>query len=347
MIITVAVFGLIWVSITLIAWYISAPRYSGPVTDHFNGKQFINPGAAKAKGFSDVLRWMLNRQRGPWEPKQNAGFGGKPSAEVREGARLTFVNHTTFLIQVDGVNILTDPVWSERTSPFSFAGPRRMRPPGIRFEDLPRIDIVLLSHNHYDHLDIRTVVRINEQFHPRFVQPLGVGKYLEEYGVAVEPDLDWWRSTNSAGLTIEAVPAQHFSGRGMFDRDATLWCGYVITSARGKIYFAGDSGYNPVTFREIGEKFRPQLSIIPIGAYKPEWFMSPIHCSPAEAVQIHIDLGTEQSVASHFGTFQLADDGLADPVEGLQAALAKSGIPLNKFLVLEEGKGVDFEISSQ
>jgi L-ascorbate metabolism protein UlaG (beta-lactamase superfamily) len=345
MITIVVILAVAWASVMLTGWYLSAPVYKGPVSDHFNGKQFINPGGIKAKGLSDVVKWMWRRERGAWKPNTTARFGEKPLADFANGARITFVNHSTFLIQVDGVNILTDPVWSERTSPFTFAGPKRVRPPGISFADLPRIDIVLLSHNHYDHLDIKTVVRINKEFHPRFVQPLGVGKYLAEYGIKVAEDLDWWMSTNAGKLVIEAVPAQHFSGRGTFDRDATLWCGYVIKSRAGNIYFAGDSGYNAVTFREIGEKCRPQLSIIPIGAYKPQWFMAPIHCSPEEAVQIHLDLGTRQSVASHFGTFPLADDGEGDAVQDLTIALQKKRVPDAAFLVLEEGVARDFVLS--
>jgi L-ascorbate metabolism protein UlaG (beta-lactamase superfamily) len=328
--------------IMLVTYFISAPRYKGPVSGHFNGKQFINPGGVKAKGLPDVFKWATQRKPGKWEPNPGAAYGERPPAEVTQGIRITFVNHSTFLIQFGGMNILTDPVWSERTSPFTFAGPKRMRPPGIRFEDLPRIDVVLLSHNHYDHLDIRTVVKINERFHPQFVQPLGVGEYLEENGIVVRADLDWWTSTTIDPITIHAVPAQHFSGRGTFDRDATLWCGYVINSKEGNIYFAGDSGYNPNTFKEIGNKFHLDLSIIPIGAYKPQWFMSPIHCSPEEAVQIHLDLKTKQSVASHFGTFPLADDGLTDPVDELRDTLRKRGVPGKDFVVLQEGVGTVF-----
>ena len=346
MIITLVSLAVIVASIMMVAYFISAPVYKGPVAGNFDGKRFINPGGVKAKGFPDVLKWMSQRKRGKWEQNLSAAYGEKPPAQVERGPRITFVNHSTFLIQVDGLNILTDPVWSERTSPFTFIGPKRMRPPGIRFDDLPRIDVVLLSHNHYDHLDIRTLVKLNDRFHPAFIQPLGVGKYLEESGIATKRDLDWWTHTAIPnGITVEAVPAQHFSGRGTFDRDATLWCGYVIVRKEGNIYFAGDTGYNPTTFKEIGKKFTPQLSIIPIGAYKPEWFMAPIHCSPQEAVQIHIDLGTRQSVASHFGTFPLADDGFSDPVENLKIALNERGIPEESFVALEEGSARDFDFA--
>lgn len=332
--------GVIISSILVISFFISAPRYRGPVLPHFDGKRFINPGNVRAKGLPDVMKWMFSRKRKPWKLNDLPEVGGPPPAAVGQGARVTFVNHSTFLIQVGGLNILTDPVWSERTSPFSWIGPRRVRPPGIRMADLPRINIVLLSHNHYDHLDIDTVIALQERFHPRFVVPLGVGKFLEENGVPSLSELDWWTSVPlTESISVEAVPAQHFSGRGMFDRDATLWCGYVIKTTQGNIYFAGDTGYNNSTFREIGAKFKPKVSIIPIGAYKPEWFMSPIHCSPAEAVQIHLDLGSRLSIASHFGTFPLADDGYEDPVSDLKVALASNGVPAESFVVLKEGTG--------
>jgi L-ascorbate metabolism protein UlaG (beta-lactamase superfamily) len=332
-------------SVLVISFFISAPRYKGPVLPHFDGKRFINPGNAKAKGFPDVMKWMFSRKRQPWKLEAVPKIGEPPPRVVAQGARIAFVNHSTFLIQVGGLNILTDPVWSVRASPFSWIGPKRIRPPGIRMEDLPRINAVLLSHNHYDHLDIDTVIALQERFHPRFIVPLGVGKFLEENGLVSHSELDWWTSVPLAdNISVEAVPAQHFSGRGMFDRDATLWCGYVIKTALGNIYFAGDSGYNSLIFQQIGTKFKPTVSIIPIGAYKPEWFMSPIHCSPAEAVQIHLDLRSRLSIASHFGTFPLADEGYEDPLSALRLALAERGISEDSFVALKEGESRQIDV---
>lgn len=327
----------------IIGLLLSAPTYKGPKSDHFDGKRFINPKGIKAKGLPDVFKWMRERKQGKWTQRRDIKPGPKPLPRYDNGVRITFVNHSTFLIQVDGVNILTDPVWSERVSPFSFAGPRRMRPPGIAFGDLPKIDLVLLSHNHYDHLDIATLKHIHDKYNPQFIVPLGVSAYLRKNKIELVRELDWWQTqVAGAGFTIECVPAQHFSGRGTLDRDRTLWCGFCIHGRHGNIYFAGDSGYNSDTFKEIGRRTKPTISIIPIGAFKPEWFMSPIHCSPDEAVMIHKDLNSPISIASHFGTFPLADDGCDDPGEGLRAALKREGLSTEEFVMLEEGVARDF-----
>jgi L-ascorbate metabolism protein UlaG (beta-lactamase superfamily) len=315
---------------------LSAPRYKGPVSDHFDGKKFINPGGIKTKGFKDVLKWMFNRKRGSWENIGSGTPGKRPLEFFKDGIRITFVNHSTFLIQVDGLNILTDPVWSQRVSPFTWSGPKRMRQPGIRFEDLPRIHHVLLSHNHYDHLDINTMRLIHGAHHPRkIVTPLGVKEFLDQEKISGVEQMDWWNEiTLSDKVKVQAVPAQHFSGRGTLDRDATLWCGYMLTTSFGQIY----TGYNENTFREIGERFQNiKLSIIPIGAYKPRWFMSPIHVDPEEAVKIHLEVRSGVSIASHFGTFPLADDGSDDPKKELEAAKLKFRLRDEDFITLQEG----------
>ena len=328
---------------TLVGFFLSGPKYNGPVSDHFNGKQFTNPTGLKAKGLVDVLKWVIKGKREPWEERTNIPFGAKPVASS-QALRITYVNHSTFLIQVNGVNILTDPVWSERTSPFQFAGPKRMRPPGIKFEELPKIDVVLLSHNHYDHLDLPIVKKIFEIHKPEIVTPLGVKAFLEQNGIRGKGDMDWWDEVAlNDTLKVQAVPAQHFSGRGTFDRDATLWCGYVIKRKEGNIYFVGDTGYNEKTFKEIGERCAPiAVAFVPIGAYKPQWFMSPIHCSPEEAVKIHMEVKAKVSIADHYGTFALADDGQHDPAQQLRVALKKFNLPSDQFIMLEEGKAMNF-----
>lgn len=344
MIILFAILATVVVLFLSVGYYISAPVHQGEKLKHFNGKTFMNPDNVKAKGLFEVLKWMARRQQGPWHEVTNAMPGDKPAERVEEGIRITFVNHTTFLIQTEGINILTDPVWSERTSPFSFAGPKRMRPPGIRFEDLPKIDVVLISHNHYDHLDVTTMQRVVKEHKPRIITPLGVKAFFEEEDMKGAQDIDWWEETKlTDGLSIQAVPAQHFSGRGMFDRDRTLWCGFVLKRKAGNLYFAGDTGYNEITFKEIGERCSPIIiSILPIGAYKPNWFMSPIHTSPEDAVKIFLDVKTQAAVASHFGTFPLADDSQQDPIDDLVKALKEKQLSQDQFLVLKEGAHRDF-----
>jgi L-ascorbate metabolism protein UlaG (beta-lactamase superfamily) len=332
------------VIIIIIGFNLSGPKYRGPVTDHFNGKQFINQGGYVAKGLKEVFTWMLNRKREPWTENTTPAYGTRPLEWYKDGIRITFVNHSTFLIQVDGVNILTDPIWSKRASPFTWSGPKRMSYPGIRLEDLPKIHVVLLSHNHYDHLDLMTMRTIFGAHHPKIVTSLGVKAFLDEQRISGATDLDWWDEVEiNENITVQAVPAQHFSGRGMFDRDATLWCGYVLKTTKGKIYFAGDTGYNEKTFKEIGDKLGPfEVSLIPIGAYKPRWFMSPIHTSPDEAVKIHIEVKSKNSIATHFGTFPLADDGMNDPINDLITALNENNISQEKFKILQKGEAVNY-----
>jgi L-ascorbate metabolism protein UlaG (beta-lactamase superfamily) len=340
MIVVLAVIVGLPLLVVALGTYLSTPGYRGAVSSHFDGKRFINPQGIQPKGTGDLMKWIFNRDRGKWKEGDQAGYGKRPVGSERDGIRITFINHSTFLIQVDGMNILTDPIWSQRTSPFTWAGPKRKRNPGIRFEDLPRIDAVLISHNHYDHLDIATLRTIFGSFHSKVFTPLGIKEYLDSESISGATDMDWWDNAPlSDSVTIHAVPAQHFSGRGLMDRDKTLWCGYVITTSRGNIYFGGDTGYNDSTFKEIGTKFGSiQVALIPIGAYKPMWFMSPIHVSPEEAVKIHFDIHSKTSIGIHFGTFQMADDGLEDPANDLRLAREKYKVPSDRFIVLKEGE---------
>lgn len=325
----------IYAIMMFIGWYLSAPVYKGPESDHFKNGKFFTPNGAPAKGPADVFKWLLKRDQGPWTKNYETFVGPKPATQL-EDLNITYVNHSTFLIQWNLLNILTDPVWSERVSPFSFAGPQRMRPPGLNFDELPNIDIVLLSHNHYDHLDITTVIKIEKNWSPLFIVPLGVKAYLTKNGIQNVLELDWWQETQT-GIKIQSVPAQHFTSRGMFDRDKTLWCGYVLEVSGKKLYFAGDSGYNEF-FKEIGKKCGPMdVSLIPIGAYAPEWFMSPIHVNPKQAVQIHKDVKSKQSIAMHFGTFPLADEGQGKAESELILELDRQNIPQKDFILPEEG----------
>ncbi len=320
-----------------------------PLSDHFDGKQFHNP-QRRARGLWDVLRWLRTRQPGRWPKWIDRRYGAPPPARVpcsdepAEALRLTFVGHMTFLLQWQGLNILTDPIWSERASPISFAGPLRVCAPGIRFEDLPAIDVVLLSHDHYDHMDRRTIQRLWKTHRPRFYTALGNGRRLRAWGIEEVVEMDWWQqSEHESGVRIACTPAQHFSGRMPWGRDAALWCGFALLPADAKdgsnaIYFAGDTGFGPF-FAQVAERFpHPRLALLPIGAFRPEWFMGEVHCSPADAVKAHRILRPGLSVASHFGSFPLADDGYAEPLAGLNAALLElEGDATATFIALTEG----------
>jgi L-ascorbate metabolism protein UlaG (beta-lactamase superfamily)/drug/metabolite transporter (DMT)-like permease len=319
----------------------SAPPYRGPVTDHFDGRRFKNA-ASKVHGARDFLKWTFNRERGPWREWVDDPPGPPPPRRVARGEmRVTFVNHATTLVQMDGVNILTDPIWSERASPVSFAGPRRHRPPGIRFEDLPPIDAVIVSHNHYDHMDLGTLARLAEQHHPKIFVALGNDLLLDQARIPGAVAMDWWQALPmSPDVEVTCVPAQHFSRRGLFDADATLWAGFLVRGPSGSMYFAGDTGYGP-HFAEIAQRVGPiRLALLPIGAYRPRWFMAPVHMDPGEAVRAHADLGAGTSLGIHFGTFALADDGELEPLEELGRVL--EDVPAKpRFWVLGFGEGRD------
>lgn len=321
----------------------STPPYQGPVSDHFDGKAFINPGPALQGGF---LKWMLTREPGKWNDWTDAPFGPKPQERVSHGSlRVTLVNHSTVLLQLETLNILTDPIWSYRASPVGWAGPKRHRPPGIRFEDLPPIDVVLVSHNHYDHMDIATLQRLADEHRPRLYTTLGNRDFLQARGIPVAGEMDWWEGAPlAAGLSLSCVPAQHFSGRGICDRSTSLWAGFVIESTTGNIYFAGDTGMGP-HFREIAARFAPlRLAMLPIGAFRPRWFMSPVHLAPDEAVATHHLVGATQSMPIHYGTFRLGDDGEAEPIEELEKAIVAANDPKLSFLIPVHGIALDIPV---
>jgi len=342
---TVAALGLVVGSTAMIGCCaFSAPGYQGPRSDHFDGTHFHNEVVQKPHRTGDLIRWITHRHPGPWPEHPDAKPGPPPPRRV-DGGRLhvTFVNHATVLVQMDGLNVLTDPIWSERASPVSFAGPKRVRPPGIRFDDLPPIDVVLISHDHYDHLDLPTLERLWKRDHPKILLGLGNDLLLAKHGIDSHA-LDWWQSVRvSDSVEVTAVPAQHFSGRGLCDRRKTLWEGFVISGPSGNVYFAGDTGFGP-HFEEIHERFAPiRLALLPIGAFRPEWFMARVHLSPADAIIAHYELGAGTSVGIHFGTFRLADDGEDEAPGDIRravAASAKEGVPL-RFWILGFGEGRD------
>jgi len=304
---------------------------------HFDGKRFYNPDAPQARGLLDVLRWKLTSRP---EPSPRFISDVEPSIPPRRvegsGLRTTLVNHSTVLLQQRGYNILTDPILSERASPLSWIGPRRRRKPGVSWEDLPRIDAVLISHNHYDHLDLPALRRLADRGDSTFVVPARGARLLSSKNIGPTHELDWGESLSLRGFTIHCVPALHFSSRSIYDRNLTLWCGYVIECPERLVYFAGDTAFGH-HFAQIRETFGPpHLALLPIGAYEPRWFMSPVHMAPDEAIRAHEILAARTSIAIHHGTFQLADDGIDTPGKQLNAYARHQS-----FLVLKNGQFAD------
>jgi L-ascorbate metabolism protein UlaG (beta-lactamase superfamily) len=304
---------------------------------HFDGKRFFNPDAPQALGWLDVLRWKATSRMEPSPAFVSDIKQSIPPRRVEGGElRATLVNHSTVLLQQRSSHILTDPIWSERTSPLSWIGPRRRRNPGVRQEDLPQIDIVLISHNHYDHLDLPTLRWLAGRGSVTFIVPIGVARLLRSEKIGPAYELDWGEAKQLNETTVHCVPALHFAGRGIFDQNKTLWCGYVVQSQDRTIYFAGDTAFGG-HFSQIRERFgSPRLSLLPIGAYLPRWFMSPVHMAPEEAVGAHQILGSRATIAIHHGTFQLADDAL----DTARQQLSASGRP-DSFLILENGQYVE------
>jgi L-ascorbate metabolism protein UlaG (beta-lactamase superfamily) len=313
-------------------------------TDHFDGRRFFNPNGANGQPLWMVPRMLLT-PRARW-PSSIPVEQRRPPTLGPDDVAVTFIGHATFLIQVGSTNLLIDPVYVERASPVSFAGPRRVRAPGVRFDDLPPIALVLLSHNHYDHCDLQTLRALDRRFHAPLVAPIGNGRLLRSAGIRHLEEIDWWQRATIAPLPITLTPAQHFSSRNMLDRNRALWGGFLIEALGRRILFAGDSGYGP-HFREMAARLGPfDLALLPIGAYEPRWFMKDIHMNPAEAVQAHLDLAARQSIAMHFGTFQLTPEGIEDPVLALAKALQERGVPAQQFLTISVGESVSLPRSA-
>jgi L-ascorbate metabolism protein UlaG (beta-lactamase superfamily) len=318
------------------------------VTDHFDGRHFYDPDGAPPKSFADILRWQFGRgrKRAVWPVWAPSSDADTPPARV-EGSkvRLSFVGHASWLIQTAGLNILVDPVWSERCSPFAFAGPKRHNAPGVAFDALPKIDVVLVSHGHYDHLDIRTLSRLAKNFAPRVITPLGNDLTMCAADDAIEAEaFDWQdRIELGNGVAVTLVPTRHWSARGPFDRNRALWASFVLETPAGKLYIVCDSGYGTGEhFRRVAEKQGPlRLAILPIGAYEPRWFMRDQHMNPEDAVKALADCGAEQALAHHHGTFQLTDEAIDAPAIALGEALDTASVPREKFAVLKPGQVVE------
>jgi N-acyl-phosphatidylethanolamine-hydrolysing phospholipase D len=257
-----------------------------------------------------------------------------------------WVGHCTFLIKAMNNIILTDPIWNEKCSPFKNIGPKRRYPPAIDLNQLVKVDYVLISHNHYDHLDKKTIIKLHKKF-PNIVWivPLGIKKWLKKLKIENVHELDWWQSFKKDDLEFFATPAQHYSGRGILDANKALWAGFVIDckKANKKLYFTGDTGYNEIDFKKIGKKFESlDLSLIPIGTYMPRRFMSPVHIDPQSAVKIHKDINSKLSLAMHWKVFHLSDEAMLQPPYELYTCLKHANIDFNEFIVLELGSYVNW-----
>ncbi len=311
---------------------------------HHSERGFYNPYPGfEERNFGDFLRWSVwDRITGEKEEhpeKYNFLMEKNDGAFLNQNLTeftVTWVGHSTLLIQVDGLNILTDPIWSERASLVNFTGPKRYMKPGILFKDLPPIDLVIISHDHYDHLDKAAIKKLGNK--PYYFVPFGVGEYLDDWGITRYQEMDWWDEVKFNSLKIVCTPAQHFSGRMPFGQNRTLWASWVIIGKTKRIYFGGDSGYFP-GYAEIGKKFGPfDLAALPIGAYKPRWFMKPIHMSPREALLAYEDLRAKIFVPIHWGTFDLADEPLDEPPGRLVELISEKELDVKNFWILNHGE---------
>lgn len=330
------------------AWYQAEKPHHRP------GGFANSDGTVSSKSGADLIRWRWEAWRGgrPSVPNQvYDGYGDFPVtqpnlkrlAEPGEQAIMTWIGHATALIQMGGVNVLTDPHFGERASPVSFAGPRRRVALPMTLAQLPHIDLVVISHNHYDHLDIDTIEGLAAQVDgpPLFLVPLGVDAWFKDLGVVNVQAMDWWDKTRLRGLDVDFVPVHHWSARGIGDRNMTLWGGWVLRTDSDSVFFAGDTGYSK-DFAKIGARFGSfDLALIPVGAYEPRWFMKEQHVNPDEAVQVHIDIKARQSVGIHWGTFELTDESLDQPILDLAVALKKYGIPADRFVLLQHGQTME------
>ncbi len=322
------------------------PYYRGSVSSHFDGTRFFVPGHSTDKRLGELLRWHWDATwrggRAAWPASFPSPFAAAQPQPASDALRITLIGHASFLLQVGGLNILIDPVFSPRASPLSWAGPLRVNPPGIAWDNLPAIDCVLLTHNHYDHLDLATLQGLWQRFLPRVVAPLGNDAVIQRSNpdIAVEV-LDWGEAAAlSPTVTAHLEPALHWSARTLGDRRMALWGAFVLTTPAGVIYHVGDTAFGDGSlFAAIREKHGPPtLAILPIGAYEPRWFMGAQHMNPAEAVQAFRICGATAALGHHWGTFQLTDEAIEAPVAELASALSACGIEPERFRALRPGE---------
>ncbi len=333
------------------------PDWYDPAKAHHRPDGFVNTdGLSTNKAFTDLIRWRWKAWRGGLPPAPSRVYKGyadipvvKPDlqllADPGRDPIATWLGHATVLLQMGGVNILTDPHFGRRASPVSFAGPERKVPNPLSLKELPRIDVVVISHNHYDHLDEETVLGLTRQpgGPPLFLVPLGVDQWFKALGVGNVKALDWWDKTASGAVAIEFVPVQHWSARSLSDRNQTLWGGWVLRAGETSVFFAGDTGYSR-DFARIGARFGGfDLALIPVGAYEPRWFMKAQHVNPDEAVLVHLDIKARRTVGIHWGTFELTDEALDQPILDLAKAIKRYELKPDEFVLLQHGQTIEIE----
>lgn len=315
------------------------PYYSGPPSDHFDGLRFFNPDhPATDRSLGQLLRWRLFDRHARWDVPP-------PSPSIRPPARrralaVTLVGHASVLVQMDGMNLLVDPVWSQRASPLRWLGPRRWNAPAVALEALPPVHAVLVTHNHYDHLDLATLARLQQAHAPRVLAPLGNDAVIRRHLPGLQVDtLDWWQATAVGPLRVTLVPALHWSARGWGDRRMALWGGFHL-QGDASCYVAGDTAYgNGWPFRQLRARLgAPDLAVLPIGAYAPRWFMRAQHMGADEAVQAMLDCGAGHAVGVHWGTFRLTDESRLEPPGLLVRTLRERGLDPACFAALQAGE---------
>jgi L-ascorbate metabolism protein UlaG (beta-lactamase superfamily) len=322
----------------------SGRYYEGPASDHFDGVRFFDPNGSAPKSLPDLLRWQLTRERVAWPERDPSPYADKPPQRVDNPRdwRVSFIGHASLLLQAGGLNILIDPIWSERASPVSFAGPKRVNNPGVAFDALPPIDVALVSHCHYDHLDVATLSALVTPHRTRVIAPLGNDTIIRGHDPSVRIEAYDWHArvplTRDVALTM--VPMRHWSARGLLDRNKALWAGFMVETPAGRILHVADSGYGDgYHFRHARERYGPfRLAILPIGAYAPRWFMRDQHMDPEEAVRAFTDTGADYALAHHFGTFQLTDEAIDEPLARLVEARKAANLPEEKFRALRPGQ---------
>lgn len=332
---------------TFAAWKPSNFYYKGPKSDHYNGVNFFNPEGVEPRTLAEVAKWQWQGDKAKWPQEYPSPFDkAKPDARVEgNDIKITMIGHATLLVQVAGLNFITDPVFVERASPVQFAGPKRVNPPGVRFEDLPPIDYVLLSHNHYDHLDLESLDRLVKEHDAEIICPLGNDVIVADKNSNAKFITGDWGDVAELNndCRVHFEPAHHWSARGVKDRRMALWAAFVLETPQGKIYHVGDTGFHDgINYKALAEKHgEMRASILPIGAYEPRWFMKGQHQNPDEAVQGHLLCKSQVTIAHHWGTFQLTNEAIEAPLEALAAAKNKHGLADEAFVVLRPGEAAN------